>query len=81
MLLSHFSPVRLFAALWTVAFQAPLSMESFGQRYSSRLPFPFPEDLSNPGIESRAPAASPELQVDPLPLVLPGKPQDMFIYI
>ena len=43
-LLSH---VLLFAATWTVAHQAPLSMEE----YWSGVPFPTPEDLPSPRIE------------------------------
>ena len=35
----------------TVACQAALSMEFFRQEYWSGLPFSFPEELSNPGIE------------------------------
>ena len=46
--LSH---VQLFAAPWTVAHQAPLSMGFFKQEYWSRLPFPSPGDLPDPGIE------------------------------
>ena len=46
--LSH---VWLFATPWTVACQAPLSMEFSGQEYWSGLPFPPPGDLSHPGIE------------------------------
>ena len=42
--------------------QAPLSMEFSRQEYWNGLPFPFPEDLPNPGIEPRSPA----LQVDSL---------------
>ena len=38
-------------ASWTVAHQAPLSMEFSRQDYWSRLPFPTPGDLSDPGIE------------------------------
>ena len=38
--LSCFSRVRLFATLWTVAHQAPLSMGFSRQEYSSGLPFP-----------------------------------------
>ena len=41
----------LFAAPWTVAHQAPLSMGFSRQEYWNELPFPTPEDLSNPGIE------------------------------
>ena len=50
-LLSHFSHVQLFAALWTVARQASLSTGFSRQGYWSGLPFPPPEDLPNPGIE------------------------------
>ena len=55
--------VPLFATLWTVAHQAPLSMGSSRQEYWSRLPCPSPEDLPNPGIETRSPA----LLADSLP--------------
>ena len=40
----------------TVTFQAPVSMGFSRQEYWSRLPFPFPGDLPNPGIEPRSPA-------------------------
>ena len=40
--------VRLFATPWTVACQAPLSMEFSRQEYWSRLLFPSPEDLPDP---------------------------------
>ena len=43
--------VQLFATLWTVACQAPLSMEFPRQEYWSGLPFPSPGDLPDPGIE------------------------------
>ena len=36
--------------------QAPLSMEFSSQEYWSELPFPFPGDLPNPGIEPTSPA-------------------------
>ena len=48
--------VRLFATPWTVACQAPLSMTFSRQEYWSGLPFPSPEDLSDPGIEPRSAA-------------------------
>ena len=51
--LSHFSPVRLFATPWTVACQAPLSVGFSRQKYWSGLPFPSPGDLLNPGIEHK----------------------------
>ena len=47
--LSH---VRLFMAQWTIARQIPLSMEFSRQGYWSRLSFPTPGDLCDPGIES-----------------------------
>ena len=37
--------------LWTVACQAPLSMEFSRQEYWSGLPFPPPGDLPDPGID------------------------------
>ena len=48
---SLFSHVRLFMTPWTVAHQAPLSMEFSRQEYWSELPFPSPGDLPNSGIE------------------------------
>ena len=54
---------------WTVACQAPLSMGFSRQEYWSRLPFPSPGDLPNPGIEP----GSPALQADSLPTELRGK--------
>ena len=50
------SRVRLFATPWTVAYQAPLSMEFSRQWYWSGLPFPSPADHPDPGIELRSPA-------------------------
>ena len=50
-----FSYVRLFTTPWTVAHQAPLSMEFPRQQYWSGLPFPSPEDFSNPGIKPMFP--------------------------
>ena len=52
----HFSSVRLYATPWTSALQAPLSMGFSRQEYWSRLPFPSPGDLPDPGIEPRSPA-------------------------
>ena len=48
---SILSCIWLFAIPWTVACQAPLSMEFSRREYWSRLPFPFPRDLPNPGIK------------------------------
>ena len=44
------------ATPWTVACQALLSMDFPRQEYWSALPFPSPEDLSDPGIELTSPA-------------------------
>ena len=65
--------VQLFATLWTVACQAPLSMRFFRQEYWTGSPCPPPRDLHDPGIES-ASLMFPALQVDSLPLTPPGKP-------
>ena len=43
-----------FGTLWTVAFQAPLSIEFPRQEYWSGLPRPPPEDLPDPGIEPKS---------------------------
>ena len=40
---------------WTVAHQAPLSMEFPRQEYLSGLPFPSPGDLPDPGIKPASP--------------------------
>ena len=50
------SSVRLFVTPWTVAHQAPPSVEFSRQEYWSGLPFPSPGDLPNPGIEPGSPA-------------------------
>ena len=50
-MLSCFSRVQLFANLWTIALQAPLSMGLSRQEYCSGFPCPPPGDLPNPGIE------------------------------
>ena len=49
-MLSHFSCVRLFVTLWTVACQAPLCMGFSRQEYWSGLLFPSSDDLPGPGI-------------------------------
>ena len=41
------SCVQLFRTPWTLARQAPLSMEFSRKEYWSRLPFPSPGDLPN----------------------------------
>ena len=62
------SRVRLLVTPWTVAHQAPLSMEFPRQEYWSGLPFPSPGDLPNPRVELRSRA----LQADSLPSQPPG---------
>ena len=49
--LSCFSHVQLFIALWIVACQVSLSMEFSWQEYWSGLPCPPSADLHDPGIE------------------------------
>ena len=63
------SCVQLFETPWTVAHQAPPSMEFSRQEYWSGLPFPSPGHLPDPGIKPR----SPTLQADALPSEPPGK--------
>jgi len=67
---SGVSRVQLFAAPWTVACQAPLSMEFSWQGYWRRLPFPSLGDLPDLGIKSE----SPTLQANSLPSEPPEKP-------
>ena len=58
---------------WTVARQAPLSLEFSRQEYQSELPFPSPGDLLDPGIKPEfitSPAAGEFFTTEPL-----GKPQ------
>ena len=71
--LSH---VRLFVNPWTVALQAPLSMEFSRQGYWSGLPFPSPGDIPDPGIKPGSPAlACGFFTAEP-----PGKPMCYFTY-
>ena len=51
--LSH---IGLFAAVWTVAHQGPLSLGFSRQEYWSRLPCSSPGDHPNLGIEAASPA-------------------------
>ena len=50
--LNCFSHVRLFANLWTIACQVPLSMGFSRHKYWNELPCPPPRDIFDPGIES-----------------------------
>ena len=65
------SCVWLFVIPWTVAHQAPPSMEFSRQEHWSGLPFPSPRDLPDPGIEPESPA----LGADALPSEPPRKPR------
>ena len=64
------SRIQLFVTPWAVAHQAFLSMGFPRQEYWSRLPFPPPGDLSDPGTEP----AGPSLAGGFLASELPGKP-------
>ena len=66
-----FSCVQVFATLWSVAQQAPLSLGLSKQEYWSGLPCPPPGVLPKPGIEPRSPA----FQEDSLPSEPLGKPR------
>ena len=55
---NSFVTLWAIATLWTVARQIPLSMVFSRQEYWSRLPFPSPGDLSNPGIQPTCPASA-----------------------
>ena len=70
------SCVQLIAISWTVAHQASLSMEILQARILEWVACPPPEDLPNPGIESRSLA----LQADSLPSEPPGKPDHIYSY-
>ena len=65
--LSH---VQLCVTLWTVAHQAPLSMEFSRKESWSGLPLPPPGDLPDTGIEPMSPA----LQANSLTADPPAKP-------
>ena len=62
---------------WTIARQAPQSMEFSSQEYWSELPFPPPGDLSDPGIKPWSPA----LQADSLLSEPPGKSLDKTVCV
>ena len=72
-MLSHFSCVQLFATLWTIVCQTPLSMGFPRQEYWSGLPFYSPGDLPAPETEAASPVY-PALQTNSLPTEPPGKP-------
>ena len=57
--LSCSSCVRLFATLWTVAHQAPLSMQFSKQEHQRGLPCLPPGDLPDPGTELKSVTSPP----------------------
>ena len=59
-----------FASPWTAVCQAPLSMGFPRQEYWSGLPFPFPRDHPDPGIEPASPVLARRLFTSKPP----GKP-------
>ena len=67
---------KLFATLWSVACQAPLSMGFSRQEHWSGLPCPPPGDLPDPGIEP----GSAAFQADSLLSEPPGKSKN-FIFL
>ena len=64
---------------WTVALQAPLSIEFSMQEYWSGLPFPTREDLSDQGLNLSL-LHLLHWQVDSLPLAPPGKAAYEWVY-
>ena len=58
---------------WTIAHQAQLSMEFSREEYWSRLSFPSPGDLPDPGLNLPV-LLLLHWQVGPLPAEPPGKP-------
>ena len=78
-MLSQFSHVPLFATLWVVACQAPLSVGFSRQEHWTVLPFPSPGDLPDPGIEP-ASLMSPALAGRFFATSATGKPLN-FMYI
>ena len=70
--LSH---VRLFESPWTVAHEAPPSMEFSRQEYWSWLSFLSPGDLPDPGIETGSPAMQVDAQMLYCSLSHQGSPE------
>ena len=73
------SRVWLFATIWTVAHQIPLSVGFFRQEYYNGLPCPPPGDLPDPGIEPMSPV-SPQCRQILCPLSHQGGPVSMEVY-
>ena len=72
-MLTHFSPISLFATLWTIAGEVPLFIGFSRQEYWSEVPCPPPGALPDLEIEPLSPVA-PELQADSLLLSHWGSP-------
>ena len=72
------SHVWLSVAAWTIAQQAPLSMEFFRQVYWSGLPSSCPGDLPDPGVELTS-FVSPALADGFFTTVPPGK-SNIYVY-
>ena len=70
------SRVWLHVTSWTVARQAPLSMDFPRQEYWSGLPFPFPGDLPKPGIEPFSSALAGRFFI----IELPRKPTYIYTH-
>ena len=70
LLAQSLSHVEFFATPWTLACQAPLSMEFSRQEYWNGLPFPSPGAFPDPGIKP----VSPALQAHLLPTEPSEKP-------
>ena len=79
LIITEFVYICFFATPWTVTLQLIVKATILAWRIAvqfsrqedwNRLPFPYPGDLPDPGIEPRSPA----LQVNSLPSELPGKP-------
>ena len=68
--------VQFFVTPWTVAHQAPLSIEFSRQDYQNGLPLPTLEDPPDLGTEPVS-LASPALQKDSLSIMPPGKPNSI----
>ena len=75
-MLSRFSHVQFFATLWTIAYQAPLSVGFSRQEYWSGLPCPPPGDHPDPRIQSHL-FCLLHWQAGSLPLGSPRNPSSM----
>ena len=72
--LSHFSHIQLFATLWTVVYQVPLSMGFSRQKYWGGFPFSSPRELLTQGLNLHL-FCLLNWQAGSLPLVPPGNPE------